>query len=164
MLFRRTVPKEASHTNSRTLQVFSKELGRKGPFTSSRAALLISEDTGLLASSFIFTKRESFLTQRKLGSFCCRYLPPAMLKIQRAPKSAMACCQLWTFIHDHCVSCIYWQRAAADADTFQISLFQSIGPGLLSAHTHSERPLASPFIPSSKYLIFPPVLTKNSSL
>lgn len=46
----------------------------KSSFKSSRAAVLISEDTGLLASSFIFTERESFLTQRELGSFCCWYL------------------------------------------------------------------------------------------
>lgn len=32
------------------------------PFKSSRAAVLISEETGLLASSFIFTGRESFPT------------------------------------------------------------------------------------------------------
>lgn len=54
-------PETGIHTNSKTLQVFSKELEKKDPFKSSRAAVLISEDTGLLASSFIFTERESFL-------------------------------------------------------------------------------------------------------
>lgn len=52
-LFGRAVQKQAIHANSKTLQVFSKEMEKKGPFR--RAAVLILEDTGLLASSFIFT-------------------------------------------------------------------------------------------------------------
>lgn len=54
-------PEAGVHTNRKACP-FSLKNWREGPFKSLGAAVLISVDAALLASSFIFTERESFLT------------------------------------------------------------------------------------------------------
>lgn len=66
-------------------------------------------------------------------------LTQAVLKIQKLQSQPRAV----SSEPDWCIACIYWQRAGAGADTFQISLFKSAGLGPLS-----KNPPPSPFIPN----------------
>lgn len=150
-------PETGIHTNRKTCTSFLKNWGGRRSFQKSGGCSLHFSGYRTACIKLYFYRawiisHSVIITGIILLSVS---LTPTVLKIQKLQSQPCAV----SSEPDCCIACIYWQRAGAGADTFQISLFKSAGLGPLSKNL-----TPSPFIPNSKYLTSAPGLMNNGSL